>query len=128
MLHLHGEQDGKPVVRSWEVGDLPWFQTLSVSLAHFLSPGAECGEFWILRPDTLELQRLKVAAVRKEQISFNGGTVATWCVEIRPTGLFSALWKGEYWFRQSDRRFLRYRGASGPPGAPMTEILLVGEG
>lgn len=127
-LEIRGELEGKPLERTFNVGNSSWLQSLSVSLAHHLPKAAEPREFWFIRPDTLEPHLLKVADVQNEHLVLAGEAIATWRVVIRPAGLFAALWRGDYWFRQSDRRFLKYRGASGPPGAPMTEIDLLEEG
>jgi hypothetical protein len=126
-LMIRGELEGQPLERSFDVGDAPWFQSLSASLVRHLPRAGAEREFWILRPDTLEPHRLQVTDVRPETLQVGGEAVDTWRVEIRPTGLLSKFWHGNYWFRQADRRFLRYRGASGPPGSPITEISLIDE-
>lgn len=127
-LEIRGKLEGKPLERIFNVGNAPWLQSLSVSLAHHLPKASGPREFWFIRPDTLEPHLLKVADVQAEHLALAGEAVSAWRVEIRPAGLFAALWRGDYWFRQSDRRFLKYRGAGGPPGTPMTEIDLLEEG
>lgn len=124
-LMIQGELQGKPLLREFAIGDTPWLQSLSVSLLRHLPSTTGQREFWIIRPDTLEPQRMQVSDVTEEVLTFSGEPVATWRVEIRPAGLLSAFWKGNYWFRKADRRFIRFRGASGPPGTPDTEISLL---
>jgi len=124
-LRIQGELQGKPLAREFAIDDTPWLQSLSVSLLRHLPSTAGQREFWIIRPDTLEPQRMQVSDVTEEVVTFSGESVATWRVEIRPAGLLSVFWKGNYWFRKADRRFIRFRGASGPPGTPDTEISLL---
>lgn len=126
-LVVSGQLAGRPFESETDLGDLPWYQTLSLSLLRHLPLIGTQPEFWIIRPDNMELQRMQVQNVREEISSHGGELVATWCIEIRPAGLLSAFWKGEYWFRKSDLRFLRYRGASSLPGAAMTEVSLLSE-
>lgn len=126
-LTLSGELNGKPMAKSIDLGKIPWYQSLSVSLVRHLPEIGPEDEFWVIRPDTLEVCRMKVSAVVMEPLTVAGETVASWRVEIHPTGLLYAVWRGDYWFRRADRRFLFYRGASGPPGSSPTVITLLDE-
>ena len=123
-LLIQGNLGGEPVERTHEVGDLPWYQALSISLSTLFNDKDADREFWILHPDTLALHRMQVSDIREIELEQGGQTIPVWQVEIRPTGWKSYLWHAHYWFRKSDGRFLRYEGASGPPGAPMTVITL----
>ena len=50
----------------------------------------------------------------RKYISFQGETINCLQLRISLAGARSVLWKGDYWFRTTDGRYLRYRGNSGP--------------
>ncbi|MHB1400552.1 MAG: hypothetical protein ACYDAI_18590 [Trichloromonadaceae bacterium] len=126
-LRLTGQFQGKPADQVLQLDDVPWFQALSVSLRTLLTSKSGEQEFWMLRPDTLEHHKLRGVRQGLETLELGGQAVPAWRIEVRLTGFKSLFWKSHYWLRQSDGQFLRYRGPSGPPGAPMTEVELVGE-
>jgi hypothetical protein len=123
-LHIKGILDGETCDRTLELNDKPWLQALSISLRTLLEDSDQNREFWMLRPDNLDLHLMQVSEVRATDLPFNGSTLPAWQVEIRPTGWKTYLWSAHYWFRQSDLCFLKYEGVSGPPGSPMTTIIL----
>jgi len=127
-LLLNGQFEGKPVERIIEIDSAPWYQALSLSLRTLRDSGKKSLEFWTLRPDNLEAHKLR--AVRKgiELLDVEGKQVKALRLEVSLTGLKAMLWSCSYWLRESDGVFLLYRGPSGPPGWPETEVRLVGEG
>ena len=82
--------------------------------------------FWTVRPDNLDVLTLQATREGGGRLPMeDGGEVLANKVVIRLEGLMSALWSAEYWFRQGDDLFVRYRGTHGPPGVPETVITLV---
>ena len=120
-LHLEGTFRGKAIRRTERLDEAPWFQALSLSLGGLARGKGGEVEFWTLRPDTLELHRMRALREREEVIEVGGRSLRATLVTIRPVGLAGLFWKGRYWF-DDDSRFLRYEGASGPPGSPTTVV------
>lgn len=126
-LLLSGRLRGQLVERKLAIDAAPWYQALSIALRNLLDPRIEALEFWTLRPDTLEVHKVRAVRQAQETLEIDGGPVAAWRIEVRLTGLKALFWHSHYWLRQSDGVFLRYRGPSGPPGQPLTEVRWVGE-
>lgn len=121
-LHVQGTFKGRNYQATHAVGDIPWYQALSLSLRRHLADFSSHQDFWTLRPDNLDLHRLEIAEIKPNSLQNGEDEVPAYRVEIRPTGWKSAFWKGDYWFHRESREFLRYQGASGPPGWPATII------
>lgn len=126
-LLLSGRLRGEPVERRQAIDAAPWYQALSISLRNLLDQRVGALEFWTLRPDTLEVHKVRAVRQALETLEIDGEPVAAWRIELRLTGLKALFWRSHYWLRQSDGVFLRYRGPSGPPGQPLTEVGWVGE-
>lgn len=122
-LILEGSLRGKSVAGEYPIDKLPWYQALSLSLGGMVKRGASGSEFWMLRPDTLEPVRMQARRLGKERISVVRGEGAAIRVKVTPAGLASLFWQGRYWF-SPEGVFLRYEGASGPPGSPKTIVIL----
>ncbi len=126
-LTIEGALSGQPIIRTHSLGDLPWHQALSISLRAIIEHPNGPREFWILRPDTLDLHRMQVSELIATDLELLGQVIPTWRLTIRLTGWQSYLWHAHYWLRQTDGQFLKYEGISGPPGTPATIIILSGE-
>lgn len=126
-LSIEGTLSGQPIMRTLDLGDLPWYQALSVSLRAIIEHPNGPREFWILRPDTLDLHRMQVSELIAGNLELEGQVIPTWRLTIRLSGWQSFLWHADYWLRQTDGRFVKYQGVSGPPGSPATVIILTGE-
>jgi hypothetical protein len=126
VLLLNGQFEGKPVAKTIEIDSDPWYQALSLSLRALRAPEKESLEFWTLRPDNLEVHKLRAVRKGVEMLEVDGKLVAALRLEVSLTGLKAMFWHCSYWLRESDGVFLRYRGPSGPPGMPETEVRMVG--
>ncbi|MDT8421909.1 MAG: hypothetical protein RQ754_15895 [Desulfuromonadales bacterium] len=126
-LSIEGTLSGEPIMRTLDLGDLPWYQALSVSLRAIIEHPQGPREFWILRPDTLDLHHMQVSELIARTLELEGQVIPTWRLTIRLTGWQSYLWHAHYWLRQTDGRFVKYEGVSGPPGTPATVITLSSE-
>jgi hypothetical protein len=127
-LHFEGRFKGEPIREQKKIDDAPWYQALSISLRPLVVAGGRTLEFWSLRPDTLEVHKLRVTSQGNEDVEVMGRKTPALKLEIRLTGLKAMFWSCHYWLRQSDGLFLRYEGPSGPPGWPMTRVVLEGKG
>lgn len=127
-LQLSGQFEGKPLEKVINIDSAPWYQALSLSLRTLRDPGKKHVEFWTLRPDNLEAHKLRAVRKGVELLEVEGRQVKALRLEVSLPGLKAILWNCNYWLRESDGVFLLYRGPSGPPGWPETEVRLVGEG
>lgn len=123
-LQIEGRFKGEAIRETREIDDAPWYQALSVSLRPLVGSPREDLEFWSMRPDTLEVHKLRVTSREEEDFDIMGEKTRTVKLEIRLAGFRSMFWKCHYWLRKSDGLFLKYEGPSGPPGWPMTRVTL----
>lgn len=125
-LQFSGRFQGQPVEKQEKIDRRPWYQPLSFSLHCMEGRKQNKTSFWTIRPDNLEVVSLQAERQGSGRLpGADGGEVLANKVVIRLEGLLSALWSAEYWFRQGDNLFIRYRGTHGPPGVPETVITLV---
>ena len=126
-LFIEGTRNGKEYRREYQVGAYPWYQALSLSLRNHLGEIGSTQEFWLIRPDNLELNRLQISKITVEPLRTATTVLTSYRVVIRLSGWKAPFWKGEYWFRRGDGQFVRYRGDSGPPGSPPTTVVPSGQ-
>ena len=125
-LIFSGRFEGKTVAKEESVDKRPWYQPLSYSLHCMEKRQQNTASFWTIRPDNLEVLTLKAEREGSGRLpEADGSALPANKVVIRLEGLLSALWSAEYWFRQGDNLFVRYRGTHGPPGVAETVITLV---
>lgn len=124
-LVFSGTFAGSRIDKQVVIDAAPWYQALSMALRQFADPGITHKEFWIIRPDNLEVHRLQAQRNGEETIRINGIPTPSYKLKIQLTGFKAAFWSCHYWLRKRDRVFVRYAGPSGPPGWPLTTIDLV---
>lgn len=128
-LVLSGTFRGKPVARTYALGRVVWKQMMPFDLRDFaLSSAAELTFTGIalVGPYTLKPYTLRARRMGEEAVSVRGTPVAAVRIRIAPTGLFSALWHGDYWFTKGDGLFVKSL-SSGMPGSPGATMVLVEE-
>lgn len=123
-LEFRGQLGGSTLARQSAIDDAPWFQALSFSLRlmHHASPASQT--FWTVRSDTLDVLKMQAQLLERAGEPAAGDSVARQ-VRVRVAGWQSALWHADYWFRERDDLFVRYRSVHGPPGTDATEVHLV---
>jgi hypothetical protein len=115
---IEGRWKGHKITRELPVDEAPWYQATSWSLRSFVLSSQKEIRFWTVRADTLSAYKIKAVKKRRMTLNLNGTEEEAVEVELRLEGLMALFWKSSYWFRQSDGVFLRFKGPSGPPGAP----------
>jgi len=123
-LHLQGLFKGEQVDRWQDIDEAHWFQTMSISFRTFLNSANTEITFWIVRPDTLGVHKLRAFKRGIEELTIQGKKVQAQKIELRLTGLAAPFWKANYWFRDGDHLFLRYLGPGGLPGTPKIAVEL----
>jgi hypothetical protein len=124
ILYIEGTLNGKRFDRFHPLDDRPWYQALSISLQKLIEGSKDNLSFWILHPGNLDLHSMQVSKIEKLSLEFYEHQIPAWQVEIRLTGWKAYLWHANYWFSVDDGRFLKYEAVSGPPGSPVTKIML----
>ena len=123
-LQLSGISSGKQISVTEQIDDRPWYQPLSYSLRPFLDSAESEISFWTIRADSLEVVAMQAEKGPIEEIMVAGEKVAAQRVKISRTGLLASLWQGTFWFRLTDRIFVRYQAVHGPPGTDETIVQL----
>jgi len=124
---IKGKFKGEEINRKVKIDKEPWYQSLSFSLTTLAKSDQPSHLFWVLRPDTLKPIKMKARKLNSESIKIEGKQVEVEKIKVILTGFKSMFWHGLYWYRKSDGLFVKYEGAKGPPGTPITTITLTKE-
>jgi hypothetical protein len=119
---LSGSFAGAKVDKRFAAGGAPWNQLFQMGLVPFVQGNDESRQFRSIGtqgPGELKIGKFTVKRQGEEKVILAGKEVETVHLRISLSGLLSIFWHGDYWFRESDGRFLRYRGKnrSGGPVA-----------
>ena len=123
---IQGTFQGKTIDKTVEIDEDMWTNKVDHALSDWVRSDEEEVEFWILKLSS-DLDPLKIRAekVGYEVINLNHRTFQTIKVKLTLCGFFlSHLWSSYYWYRKEDGLFLKFRGAMGRPGTPLTTIEL----
>ncbi len=117
---LSGSFRGEKVAKRFAAAGPPWNQLFQMGLEPFARSGQKGMAFRSIGtqgPGELKIGKMTVTRKQDEEIEIDGHPVAARHLRISLSGILSMFWHGDYWFRKSDGRFLRYRGknrAGGP--------------
>jgi hypothetical protein len=128
-LVLSGTFRGKPASRTYALGRVVWKQMMPFDLCDFALSSNESITFTgiaLVGPYALKPYTMRARRMAEETVEIRGTPVTTVHIKIAPTGLFSALWHGDYWFRKSDGLFVKSI-SPGMPGSPGAIMVLVDE-
>lgn len=123
-ISITGTYQGKPIDKIVEIDESIWVNKVDHALSNWVRSDKDEIEFWILKLSS-DLDPLKIHAkkVGEETLKLDGKTFQTTKVKLTLCGLFlSHLWSSYYWYRKEDGLFLKFEGAMGMPGTPMTTI------
>lgn len=124
-LTISGTKNGKTYNKTIKIDERPWYQPLSFSFRSFLSSQKDSMSFWVIRADNIDVIALTVKKQEDDMIVFNDTPYDAHKVEVRAEGILSPFWHGTYWFRKSDKLFLKYQSVHGPPGTDETTVKLM---
>ncbi|MBN1940244.1 MAG: hypothetical protein JW843_11710 [Candidatus Aminicenantes bacterium] len=122
VITLTGTFEGKAVQKKFKTGKVPWNQAFQFGLESFAAAGSDAMKF--LAIGTSGIAALKIAKFTAEikateTLRVGEKPERARHVRISLSGLKSALWHGDYWYRETDGVFIRYSGRSGI-GAPVS--------
>ena len=126
---LSGSFQGRKIDKRFAAAGPPWNQLFQMGLGPFVRSGKKGMSFRSIGtqgPGELKIGKMSVTRKGEETIEIGGKPVAAVHVRISLSGILSMFWHGDYWYRQGDGRFLRYRGKN-RPGGPVAVSELEGE-
>lgn len=124
---LSGTFRGKKIEKKFAVSDMPWNQLFQVGLGPFVLSKAKSMQFRSIGtqgPGELKIGKFTVTRKDDEKITIAGKEVVAAHLRIALSGLLSIFWHGDYWYRKTEGRFLRYRGKN-KSGGPVSVSELV---
>ncbi|MBN1699981.1 MAG: hypothetical protein JW881_20900 [Spirochaetales bacterium] len=127
-ISLNGTFKGKKTAKKYTVNDYPWYQCIHFSLEAFVRSEKAEDRFWTINSNDLSIYEFEAKRMDVETIEINGVPAETIHVRIRPSGFAGNFWHGDYWYRKSDFRYVRFKAVQGPPGSPVAVVELVSEG
>jgi len=119
---LSGRFRGRPIHKTLEIDDGPWYQATSLSLRALIASGDSERVFWTIRYETLTAHRIKAIKKEMETAESNDHHLPLLHIRLTLPGLMAPFWKSDYWFSMPDGIFFRFEGPSGPPGSPTTTV------
>ena len=111
-VNITGKLKGNPIKKSHNVEGI-WMQSMTYSLGIMIKSGKQSLEFYTIRPDNLELVKMKAVYSGMETILLNEKNVDSYRVNVSLTGFLSGMWSSSFWYRKSDLKFIRYDGKQG---------------
>jgi hypothetical protein len=102
----------------------PWYQATSLSLRALIASGDTERVFWTIRSDTLTVNKIRAVKNGRASVEFGGSQKELMHIRLTLPGMLAPFLKSNYWFTLPGAVFYRFSGPSGPPGSPMTEVIL----
>jgi len=124
---LSGTFGNKKVEKEFNAAGAPWNQLFQMGLASYALAREESFQFRSIGtqgPGELKIGKFTVKRRDDEKINLGGKEIAAVHLRISLSGLLSIFWHGDYWYRKTDGRFLRYRGKN-RSGGPIAVSELV---
>jgi len=126
---LTGSFQGQKIDKRFAAAGPPWNQLFQMGLGPFVLSGKKSMSFRSIGtqgPGELKIGKMTVTRKEDASITIGGREAAAVQVRISLSGILSMFWHGDYWYRRSDGRFLRYRGKN-RSGGPVAVSELVTE-
>ena len=126
---LSGSVQGKRVDKRFAAAGPPWNQLFQMGLEPFARSQRQAMAFRSIGtqgPGELKIGKMSVTRKQDEEIELGGQKIDAVHLRISLSGILSMFWHGDYWYRRSDGRFLRYRGKN-RSGGPIALSELVKE-
>ena len=126
LIRISGSFHGKPIDKTVDIDEDVWFNKLDHGLSAFAVSNREELSFWVLKLLS-DLDPIKMVAEKEgvERIEVSGASYEAIKIKlVLDHFILSKLWSARCWYRASDGLFLRYEGANGRPGTPVTVIEL----
>lgn len=119
-------RDKKTLLVKKNIDSDPWYASMEYGLGQFFRGGEQSVEFWNILPTNLETYKMKAEILTSEMIEVEGVLTQTLKVQVTINGIPFLLFHFLYWFRESDGLFVRFEGAKGIWGTPLTIMKFIG--
>ncbi len=128
---INGVRDGKRIEEDYDLDDYPWIQLwpMNLGLEPFLKSSDQEIKYWAFgteKPGDLELAKFVATKEEKEMVRIGDKEYLSLRVNITLSGWRSLFWEGNFFFRESDWRVIKYDG-EGAPGKPDSLTTLIAE-
>ncbi|WKN41648.1 hypothetical protein [Tunicatimonas pelagia] len=125
-IKIWGTFQGESVDKTVDIDERQWFNKLDHGLSEFAASDQQELSFWVLKlVSDLDPLKMEAKKLGTESLTIDGKAYDAVKVKLTIDNfMLSKLWSAELWYRISDGLFLRYEGANGGPGTPITIIEL----
>ena len=126
LIRVNGIFQNEPIEKAVKIDEDVWYNKLDHGLSAFAISDQEELSFWVLKLlsdlDAIKMiaKKVGIERIRIDEQSYEAVKVKL----VLDHFILSKLWSAHCWYRTSDGLFLRYQGANGRPGTPMTVIEL----
>ena len=119
-----GTLKNKPISKRTKPEKKIWYQELTMPLGAWARVGEKTTKFWMVMVFNGELFEFAAHNDGATNVVVDG--TSTDCIHVRMTlaGAMAILWKGDYFFRTSDGRLIKYEGATRPGAQKMMYELI----
>lgn len=117
VIYLKGsDKDGK-IDEKFDIDSRPWHEFFPLDLEQFAISHEKEMEFWAIGtfgPGYMKITDFIAKRKETDTIEFGSDTVEAVRIQVHMKGWKSIFWKGNYWFRKSDGRYLWYENDEEP--------------
>jgi hypothetical protein len=106
-VRMNGTYKGKPYDKTYDFGDLPWYQFQEISYEELFRTKAETSSFWTIDRKSLKPSLFKAQRSENVVIEVMGAPVKAVNYDLTVSGVPAFLFTSHFWLRESDGRFLR---------------------
>jgi hypothetical protein len=125
-IELSVQNDGKTESMILKIDEKPWIQFMGWGLQWFArKPEVKSREFWIFKLTDLSINTLFAEIKGEEAFKIGDHKYDATKVRVSVPGWVSKYWGVHIWFRKEDGFYLKFKGANGPPGTPVTTTELI---
>lgn len=117
VIYLKGSGKDGEIDEKFEIDSRPWHELFPVDLEQFAISGEKEIEFWTIGtfgPGYMKITDFIAKRKETDEIEFGNDTVEAVRIQVHMKGWKSIFWKGNYWFRKSDGRYLWYENEEEP--------------
>jgi len=124
-IYLRGIHKGKQINKTFKTKALSWNQSFNIGLEKFALAPDKSMKFRAIGtsgPGDMKITTFSVKKKNVETITFAGKKTAALHVQISLSGLLSLFWKGNYYYRKTDGKFLLYKGKGSGSSRTVMEL------
>lgn len=125
-VRVAGKYRGADYDRTFDLGNLPWYQIQEASYENLLPERGGIREFWTIDRKNLRASRFRAEPRGEETIGAMGNAVQALRYDLTVQGVPAFLFTSQLWLRVGDGRFLRLE-VPAILGLPSSSVELIQE-